>query len=256
VVIEDDLNPCPCEPGFSDDDVATSAAFPGTDLQAAQEIRNIGSLGYMVIGLAGMPSRVILATPPDLSVINTEQIIFSWVPPGTGIEHYQFQLASDSSMTNILVDSLVAGPTLILSGVNAGLTQNFHWWRVRAKNNIGWGLFSRRNNFIYLGPVTGIDSPEPIAGEFFLGQNYPNPFNPQTTIRYGLAKAGNVLLQIFNSRGQKIRTLVNQFESAGAKTVVWDGRNDAGQSVASGVYFYRISAPEGFVQMKKMLLVK
>ncbi len=79
-----------------------------------------------------------------------------------------------------------------------------------------------------------------ILLQFNLQQNYPNPFNPTTEIKYGLPVNGLTTLEIFNLRGQKVRTLVNEKKSAGYHHIVWDGRDDFGNSVASGVYIYRI----------------
>jgi hypothetical protein len=89
-----------------------------------------------------------------------------------------------------------------------------------------------------------------------LGQNYPNPFNPTTTIEYTLREQSPVELRIYNVAGQLVRTLVSDAKAAGqVHTAVWDGRNDAGQSVSSGVYFYRLTAKD-FVQTRKMVLLK
>ncbi|OVE79594.1 hypothetical protein BVY01_02095 [bacterium I07] len=95
----------------------------------------------------------------------------------------------------------------------------------------------------------------PIPTEFKLDQNYPNPFNPATTIQYQLPEPGYLELNVYNIYGQKIRTLVNGEKSAGHYKVLWEGRNEVGQQVASGVYVYRIQA-EDFVQSRKMLLMR
>ena len=90
---------------------------------------------------------------------------------------------------------------------------------------------------------------------YALSQNYPNPFNPTTTIDYSIPKSGNVELVIFNMAGQKVRTLVNSRQDAAFYKVVWDGRNDNGESVASGLYFYRIVSGN-FSKIDKMTLIK
>jgi hypothetical protein len=72
--------------------------------------------------------------------------------------------------------------------------------------------------------------------------NYPNPFNPETTIQYGLPAAEEVRLVIYNIRGEEVRILVNEYQSAGFKTVRWDGRDNLGNEVSSGMYFSRLSA--------------
>jgi len=90
-----------------------------------------------------------------------------------------------------------------------------------------------------------------------LSQNYPNPFNPTTTIRYSLAgkEPTQTELSIFNILGQRVRTLVDEPQSAGYYSVEWDGKDESGQKVASGTYFYRLVSG-GFVEVRKMLLVE
>jgi len=90
---------------------------------------------------------------------------------------------------------------------------------------------------------------------YSLDQNYPNPFNPTTTISFALPKAGKVQLSVFNLLGQEVKTLVSGDLAAGNQSVVWDGTNEHGQSVASGIYFYRIAAGD-FSQTKKMMMLK
>lgn len=92
------------------------------------------------------------------------------------------------------------------------------------------------------------DAGIPIS--YKLDQNYPNPFNPNTTIIYGLAKPGNVKLEVFNTVGQKVATLVNEHRKAGNYTVSFDASR-----LSSGVYFYRIET-KGFTQIRSMVLIK
>jgi flagellar hook assembly protein FlgD len=92
-------------------------------------------------------------------------------------------------------------------------------------------------------------------------QNYPNPFNPTTTLRYALPKDARLTLSIYNILGQRVATLKDNVENVGYYDVVWNGRNDFGSQVASGIYFYRIEArpldgSETFVSVKKMLMLK
>jgi hypothetical protein len=90
-----------------------------------------------------------------------------------------------------------------------------------------------------------------------LSQNYPNPFNPTTTIRYLVPDGGvqRVHLAVYDVSGALVRTLVDRERPGGRYTVEWDGRNDQGQPVGSGVYFYRL-VERGYTQTKKMLLLK
>jgi hypothetical protein len=89
-----------------------------------------------------------------------------------------------------------------------------------------------------------------------LTQNYPNPFNPQTTIRYSLNQDTNVRLTIHNLRGEIVKTLVNEGQPSGEYNVAWDGRNSRGETVSSGIYFYRLNLSDGTSVTKKMVLLK
>jgi hypothetical protein len=104
--------------------------------------------------------------------------------------------------------------------------------------------------------VTGVEedfSQVPVG--FTLEQNYPNPFNPQTTIHYQLPKTTQVVLKIYNTFGQEVRTLVNARQPAGVNSVVWDGRDESGKEVSSGIYIYRLQAG-GAIQSRKMSFVR
>ena len=90
---------------------------------------------------------------------------------------------------------------------------------------------------------------------FSLSQNYPNPFNPSTVIRYALPKPAHVKVTIFNLLGTKVRTVVGSFQQAGEHFAVWDAKDDEGDSVSSGIYFYRLQAGDISLQ-KKMVLVR
>jgi hypothetical protein len=91
--------------------------------------------------------------------------------------------------------------------------------------------------------------------EFMVLQNYPNPFNPETKIRYAIPRADKVEIVIYNVLGQRVKTLVSQPQEAGYYTAVWDGTNEYGNKVGSGIYFYRVSSGKQSA-IKKMLLIK
>jgi len=90
---------------------------------------------------------------------------------------------------------------------------------------------------------------------FGLNQNYPNPFNPITTISYSMPEAAKVRLDIYNLKGQLVKTLIDSEMEAGPHSVVWNGKDGNNQAVASGIYFYRLSSPNN-TQTKRMLLMK
>lgn len=106
------------------------------------------------------------------------------------------------------------------------------------------------------GEPTGIDKNTNLPTFYVLSANYPNPFNPQTTISYQLPVKAYTTLKIYNSLGQEIRTLINENKSAGNHSVVWDGRDNTGQQVSTGIYFYHINIGEDFNETKKMLIIK
>jgi len=88
-----------------------------------------------------------------------------------------------------------------------------------------------------------------------LSKNYPNPFNPSTTIEYSISKPGHVSLVVYDLNGSTVKTLVNDFAGRNNYSVTWDGKNDSGQQVASGQYFYVMQAP-GFTSTEYMTLIK
>jgi hypothetical protein len=94
-----------------------------------------------------------------------------------------------------------------------------------------------------------------LPNRFSLSQNYPNPFNPTTVIRYNLAQNGAALLEIFNVLGERVKTVVQSQQPAGAHSVQWNGANDAGALQPSGVYLYRLQSG-GRVETRKMLFVR
>lgn len=106
-----------------------------------------------------------------------------------------------------------------------------------------------------IAPPTGAE-PRPRFANF-LDNAYPNPFNPETTIRYGVKERGRVSIKIYNVEGKLVRTLVDEVKvpQAGGFAARWDGRNESNETVASGVYFYRLKT-RSFIQTRKMVLLK
>ncbi len=127
-------------------------------------------------------------------------------------------------------------------------------------NDGSYGVHNAKYTFGILtraiGTLTGVEVvPNKVPKTFALEQNYPNPFNPSTTINFSVPKSGNVKITIYNSIGQLVKTLVDNHFTAGSYKVTWDGRNNSGTSVSSGVYFYKFTSRD-FAQTRKMMLMK
>lgn len=112
---------------------------------------------------------------------------------------------------------------------------------------------------VFMGEGNGSGLPR----SYELAQNFPNPFNPETVVPYALPQASDVTVEIYNLLGQKVRLLVDERQEAGFKKLRWDGRNDQGYAVTSGIYLYRITAVGGdaesrqtFVDSRKMMLLR
>jgi len=88
-----------------------------------------------------------------------------------------------------------------------------------------------------------------------LNANFPNPFNPETTISYSVKEALPVSIEIYNVKGQLVKTLINETKAAGTHTVVWNGSDNNNRPVSSGVYYYKMNAGK-YSSTKKMILMK
>jgi len=107
----------------------------------------------------------------------------------------------------------------------------------------------------YQDPQEAGDVKSAVPYTFDLRQNYPNPFNPSTVVNYSLERKCHVSISVFNILGQKVKNLVDEELETGAYRAVWDGADDQGNQVASGVYFYKMAAGD-FVETRKMVLMR
>lgn len=143
----------------------------------------------------------------------------------------------------------------MLTGV--GLTDgNTYWWRVRYRDkNLQWSEWSDERSFI-IGSGTKVEERSgAVVKESKLYANYPNPFNPTTAIQFDIAKTGHVRMDVFNINGRRVKTLVDKEMPSGQYSVIWNGTNDSGQKLASGIYFYRLTAKD-YYNIKRAVLIK
>ena len=102
----------------------------------------------------------------------------------------------------------------------------------------------------------GIENENQIPGSpAALSQNFPNPFNPSTSIAFDLQENGHVSIEIYNLKGEKVKTLINRFIQAGDHSIIWTGDDDNGNNVSSGIYFYKMKTGR-YTSTKKMSLMK
>ncbi len=193
------------------------------------------------------PGNLAASLLPDVTVELTWE-----EAPDPDINYYSVY-RSDQPNFDPLTQGTEIGTSTATAFVDVNVQNGETWYyKVAAfdfNNNLG-----NFSNEVFAS-VTGIGDGVAVPREFALEQNYPNPFNPTTTLRYSLKENVSVKLKIYNTLGQLVRTLVNENQTAGFKEVVWDGTNDFGQKVASGMYIYRITAGD-FVQAKRMTLLK
>ena len=182
--------------------------------------------------------------PPTISRNVATNFVVSATDPDGGAVSYTWKVngvlektgvGADSAFSRTFADPHGTVKSVIAVFADAG----------GLKDSTTWG-FS-------ITPVADFDN---IPTEFNLGQNYPNPFNPSTLISFSLPKEAPVTFEVYNMLGVKIRTLMaGETKSAGVYSVSWDGRDNAGVSMPSGVYLYRVSAGS-FLASKKMTLLK
>lgn len=126
-----------------------------------------------------------------------------------------------------------------------------------ARFEIADGLVFDPSNLSNPAVVAGVLELQSTPREFALHQNFPNPFNPDTTIKYDLAESADVTLQIYNVLGQVVRTLVaSEAQDAGRYQIRWNGMDERGVPVSSGIYFYQIAADGKFSDVRKLMLLK
>jgi hypothetical protein len=193
--------------------------------------------------VGGLPNQVNLVSPPNGAGVRHDSVVCRWnsLP---GATRYALEWTQDSLFAYPDVDSLVTD-TLAVLRVGLGT----YYWRVRAKNDTGWGPYSQARNFF--GALTDIGELFPLPGEVQLRQNFPNPFNPSTNIQYMLPAGGRVNLLVFNTLGETVAQLIDEQQSAGWHSVTFA----PAASLPSGVYFSRLMA-NGRVRTKTMMLLR
>jgi len=199
---------------------------------------------FFVVDNVVLRRTIALETPHNLTAIpgdNMVQLFWqapeSELPMGYNVYRNGEALASDVDDVYYLDDEVVNGLA--------------YYYYVRAVYNASE---SPPSNIASATPLTELDEVERPMITGLVG-NYPNPFNPETVISFSLAREGRVGIDIYNIKGQQVKRLVDEVYSAGEHKVVWNGRDERGAAVSSGIYFYKMVCGD-YVGVKKMVMVK
>jgi len=215
------------------------------------------------VNLGASPERMLTAvqaSPADDDTVDVENLtLVSYVqgdPNTISVTGFDFQLFSANSddpiaeVSDLTVSERSDEPNIpAIRGewlIDYPLDDNTYYrWRSRAKDGDYAGDWSEFRGFYATN----------LPKEFSLSQNYPNPFNPSTVIAFDTPRQADMLITIFNTLGQQVRSFELNNLPAGRHEVVWDGRNIEGNSLSSGIYFYRLSGGE-FSKTRKMVMIK
>ncbi len=233
----------------------SSVAFRFVFMMARGYTDGYNQDGFMVedFEIQGQTNDVSL--PVELSAFKAE--------PAAGGKGIQLKWRTESELENALWKierSVDDGDFELIETIRGQGTVNSGTDYSYLDQNVSYGhRYSYRlsdvayNGAVNLSSVISVDFLAPA--EFRLAQNYPNPFNPSTKIEYDLPENSSVRLDIYDASGRHVRQLVKGEQAAGTYTVSWDGRNALGQTVASGMYIYRLTAGK-YNSIKKMILMR
>ena len=217
------------------------------------------------------PTQFSLLSPSDESITAltndnlNESLTFSWqesIDPDGDIVTYEFIGLDSLSVLNSLNSTNITENTsleityssLVQVMIESSLIELTGSWTIIAHDSVNSTTATDTFSLTIDGTELGINV-EVLPEVFALHQNYPNPFNPTTTLRYDLPEDALVNITIYDMMGRQVKSLINQTQDAGFKSVIWNATNDFGKPVSAGVYLYQIQAGE-FVQTKKMVLLK
>ncbi len=190
---------------------------------------------------------------PSVSVDEFGNVLMAWVD-SRGLERRIYTQNFNADITPAGGNqplSLAAAPSMTAPSALAVRGRSWVSW-VDARTE-GPNVYIQ--GYVHFQTDVTDDDDVTLPSEFSLAQNYPNPFNPTTQIAFTLAQRTDLTLTIYNVLGQEIRALAQGAYPAGAHQILWDGADNSGSSVASGIYFYRLKTAD-YTQTRKMTLLK
>jgi hypothetical protein len=175
------------------------------------------------------------------------------------VTYYAFVSVAQKDTTLVVTDTTATfDPSLWHLPVNTPLPVK--WTVLASDGHVTTQCDNDTGSFTLVISVGGVNPSRGIPASFSLGQNYPNPFNPSTNIGYNLPQISEVKIAIYDVLGNTVRTVSNGVQAAGSYTIQWDGRNENGTTVSSGMYIYRILAigadGRAYTVSKKMMMIR
>jgi hypothetical protein len=235
---------------------ASNGIFKTTNGGTSWTEINSGLTNTHISQLAAMDTKLLAVTLDGVFVSDNDGM--SWAAGTSGLENVncfvvvndQLFAGTDDNGVYLSVDGGVTWTSF-----SSGIPANTRVWSLAVSSD---GIFAGTSSGVWITapPLkVMVEGGISVPFTFTLKQNYPNPFNPTTTIQYQLPQSTKVSLNIYSILGQLIRTLIHEKQMAGNYSVIWDGKDDKGQLVASGIYMYRLHT-QNFVKTKKMVLLR
>lgn len=192
-----------------------------------------------------------LIYPAQAETLSTRYFTFDWSDVSLATK-YLIEVSTDSLFSTVIIND--SNLTVSEFEVDSAMSNNHYFWRVKGGNANGWGPYTSKSDF-FVDAQVGINDESHLPTQFKLKQNIPNPFNASTKICFDLPKQSMVRLRIYDISGSIVAEPLDEMMEAGSHSLIWNGKSDNGNSLASGVYFYRIQA-DGVKAVKKMIMLK
>ena len=202
---------------------------------------------FLFSAICGAQTLHVIETGPDINFVPSDitvnvQDTVRWINSSTGFHNV---VADDGSYTSGAASSSL----WVFDHIFTTTGDSRYFCSIHGATG-GVGM----SGIVHVTDVTKIPDHNSEVRNFEIHQNYPNPFNPSTNIRYNLPESDFVNLTVYNATGQRVKTLVNANQSSGSHAIKWDSRNNSGNLVSSGIYYYILKAGNEKVLSRKMIL--